>query len=94
MRNAIIETFQKRDTAVERRAAIFSDEFKNDSSKKTQWVAFMRKNSLTADPYFKQVVEKMEAFLEPIFKMTNKEDGNYIWDKDRWQWVVSRRKRE
>ena len=88
LRNAIIETFEKRDTAIERRVTIFSNEFKNDSSKQTQWAAFMRKTSLTAEPQFKKVVEKLEAFLGPIFEMVRNEDKNYTWDKEKWQWII------
>ncbi|UCH92512.1 MAG: nucleotidyl transferase AbiEii/AbiGii toxin family protein [Candidatus Aminicenantes bacterium] len=82
LKNAIIETFKRRNTEIEQRRTVFSDEFKNDPSKQIQWTAFLKKNNLTAEFDFKVVIENIEKFLEPLFSGNPTEDN--IWNKYKW----------
>ncbi len=83
---AIATTFTKRHTALSRRDAIFSNEFKNDESKQKQWTAFLRKHHLTEESKFCKILDHLEGFLEPVLGMTLIEIENCIWYPETWQW--------
>jgi DNA polymerase III epsilon subunit-like protein len=46
---------------------VFSDDFKNDKDKQTQWHAFNNKNALKSEIKFSEVVEALQYFLEPVY---------------------------
>ena len=63
---AIEKTFANRGTAVEEHPASFSSAFANDSTKATQWQAFVRKTRLADAPSeLASVVASIAAFLSP-----------------------------
>lgn len=86
LRNAINTTFDKRGTRLTQREAVFSDEFKNDASKQTQWTAFLRKNSLIEYMEFYTIVDQMEKFLEPILQITIEKLEDLSWNCETWNW--------
>lgn len=80
LKNAIQLTFAKRKTEIpEKLPLAFTKEFSDDSVKQTQWNAFLRKNSLEPTQ-FTQVVERIAAFVMPLFLTTNESNSNNsIW---------------
>ena len=62
---------------------VFSDEFKQDHIKQTQWMAFLRKHNLQFETTFRTVVNTIEQFLEPLFDGSLR-DKNCIWAKKMW----------
>lgn len=86
--NVLNATLKKRDTDKIKRNVIFSEEFKNDKMKKIQWAAFLRKNRIPSEQSFSEVVEQIQQFIEPLFDGSLENDVLYLWDKDKWKWVV------
>ncbi len=82
LKKALETTFKTRETDLIERKIIYEEEFKNDKTKQVQWDSFITKNKLDADDEFIKVVEKLEIFIEPLFK--SKEDK--IWSPEKWQW--------
>jgi predicted nucleotidyltransferase component of viral defense system len=63
---AIQLTFSTRATPIPDREMIFSDSFKHDNTKETQWTAFHRTNKLTPVGSFRHAIGLIEQFLGPI----------------------------
>lgn len=67
LRTAIQRTFENRETEIEAAPIGFSPEFGNDSGKRTQWRAFLKRSALTKAPEnLAEVVEQLRTFFEPI----------------------------
>jgi len=76
LKDAIQSTFEKRKTSIPNEPPLsFTSEFSGDSVKQTQWNAFLRKNSLESIP-FTQVVERIKAFIMPMFSAINESKDN------------------
>ena len=86
---AIKATFEQRKTDITTKSLyVFSDEFKQDKGKQTQWAAFINKNELEKDNDFSDVVDELQYFLEPVYKAIAKQDDfKYQWLSDKSQWV-------
>jgi len=66
---AIKATFETRKTTISSEAlTLFSDEFKQDTGKSTQWNAFLNKNNITDEADFSDVVTDIQQFIEPIYR--------------------------
>lgn len=66
---AMKATFETRKTAISSEAlTLFSDEFKQDTSKSTQWNAFLNKNNITDETGFSDIVTEIQQFIEPIYQ--------------------------
>jgi hypothetical protein len=66
---AIVKTFAHRDTPIEPATVAFSEAFRQDATKQTQWRAFVRKTALEDAP--KELAEVMacvRVFLQPVAK--------------------------
>jgi len=64
---AIKETFGQRETPIVKEPHIFAADFRNDTSKQTQWNAFLRKNKLAAAPAgFADAMAVIEGFIKPV----------------------------
>jgi hypothetical protein len=61
--DAIVATFQRRQTLVPENMPLgLSDEFAHDTTKQTQWKAFLGKNRLDA-PTLNEVIEEVRNFV-------------------------------
>jgi len=87
LREAIYTTFTLRKTPVEDREVIFSEKFKEDEQKQKQWKAFLFKNKLRACEQFREVVEKIELFLEDVCNENNIEVKDKLWDFRSFKWI-------
>lgn len=85
---AISATFDRRGTAVgDSPLTIFSEDFKNDRQKETQWRAFLRKNSLPSDESFSHIVSNVEAFLLSVYRHLSYPSEHYrYWNPERYCW--------
>lgn len=65
LKNAIIRTFERRETEIPQIPPIgLSGEFANDSGKMAQWMAFIRKNRLDAgEQSFESIVASIREFI-------------------------------
>lgn len=67
--NAIKATFERRKTDITIEPLyVFSDKFKADEGKQTQWAAFLNKNGLEKEMHFSEVVDDIQQFLEPVYQ--------------------------
>ncbi len=65
---AIKGTFERRKTDIKSEGLyVFSDDFKQDKGKQTQWAAFLNKNSLETETNFSEVVYEIQQFIEPVY---------------------------
>lgn len=76
LKEAIQTTFNHRETDIQLRTAIFEDKFKTDDKLQKYWSAFLSRNKLTAETNFTTVVDRINSFIEPIFKEKTKNN----WD--------------
>ncbi len=83
LHNALTETFNNRQTSIEKRNSIFADKFKNDEDLNKLWSAFLKKHSLKLDRNFSEVVSKVEAFVESA---CNKVNSTKTWNYKDWRW--------
>lgn len=83
LNEAIQETFSMRGTALENKEVIFSDDFKSDESKETQWNAFQNRTGLNVDFNFSQIVDKISLFIEGC--ILAKEEIKR-WNPSIWKW--------
>ncbi len=65
LKKAIVRTFERRETDIPQMPPLgLSMEFANDSSKKAQWMAFLRKNRLDVeDKSFEAIVASIREFI-------------------------------
>jgi predicted nucleotidyltransferase component of viral defense system len=82
LKKALELTFNTRGTKLGDRKAIYGEKFKNNKNKNAQWNSFITKNKLDADNEFKQAVEKLENFIEPLFIS----DEEKKWNPSKWKW--------
>ena len=78
---AIEKTFEKRNTLVNLKAALFDPSFGMDKDKDVQWQGFIRKSKLTGAPEtFKEIVAAVKLFLEPLAaSIAERKALNRIW---------------
>jgi hypothetical protein len=81
---AIALTFITRGTPLPDRQMIFSDAFKSDGNKETQWTAFHATNKLTPIGSFRDAIGLIERFLEPIL-VDPKPYSRWLPDQFRWK---------
>ena len=81
LREAIIATCSRRQTAIKAQAELFSSEFANRTDKLTQWEAFIRKGMFEQAPKtFIYLMEEIRAFLFPLTESIEKKKSfNVRW---------------
>lgn len=79
---ALTITFKTRGTNLEDRKTIFSEEFKTDNKKESQWKAFLNKSKILSDKNFVDIVNNIEKFIKPIFsiKKLKWNSHKFIWE--------------
>lgn len=83
LHTALIETFNNRNTSIEKRYSVFNDKFKNDENLKTLWNAFINKRMLKINLNFTEVVSDIEKFIEPACTKSNMKK---TWNSKTWEW--------
>ncbi len=66
LREAIYTTFNKRSTPIKDFGYIFNVEFKADTDKARQWVAFLNRSSIDGKHSFEEVLTEIESFIKPV----------------------------
>ncbi len=82
LKEAITITFKNRKTDLSDRYALFSSDFKKDKAKQSMWSVFLNQRKLKSDSEFERVIERLESFIEPVFRDDNlKLDPKiFIWE--------------
>ncbi len=86
---AIKTTFARRDTAItDESLNIFASAFKNDENKQIQWNTFLNKNRLSSELSFSELMEKIGAFLVPVYAACSGADSiSKSWSNSEWAWI-------
>ena len=91
LQQAITATFDRRKMAVsDSKLMVFSDAYKTDEGKSTQWDAFIRKNNLQLTDDFVAIAEKIQQFLQPVYQQINlnKTPLQKQWNHSKCCWEV------
>ncbi len=87
LQNAIIETFNHRETGFEDIVA-FEANFIEDSVRQGRWDSFVKKKRAIIKMGFADVIEQTKKLLMPIVKsIENNKEFNKEWDKNSKEWV-------
>jgi len=86
MHKAILETFRNRETPLNDRISIFTEEFKHSKEKQTQWSAFLKRSRLDSFKSFADAVEHLELFIEPACSKLLLSKHEIIWKPEVWEW--------
>ena len=86
--DAVKATFERRKTDITTESLyVFSDAFKQDKDKQTQWTAFLNKNGLEKGSNFSDIVGEIQHFLEPVYQsIAAQRDYKQQWLADSFQW--------
>jgi hypothetical protein len=69
---SIQATFQRRETIIPNEPSLFETEFGLDKNLNLLWIHFLKKNKLSLNIEFKEIVEKIKVVFEPILNtLTN-----------------------
>ena len=83
LHTALKETFNNRQTSIDKRQSLFNDKFKYDKNLQAFWTAFLKKRLLKSEYNFSEIVSKIERFIEPAcieVKVTK------TWNNKEWKW--------
>ena len=85
---AIKATFETRKTVISTDAlTLFSDDFKQDTGKNTQWKAFLNKNNITGETSFPDIVTEIQLFIEPVYQSISEESSFTMqWIPEDFYW--------
>lgn len=81
---SIIATFSKRKTSLKGIEILNADDFVNDSNFDTQWKSFLKRNSLSVEKSFSDIVAAINYFIRPVLEKTQ---ANRKWNPQEWVWV-------
>lgn len=87
LKNAIIETFQHRNTGFTDIAAFESD-FTEDSVRQGRWRAFIKKKRAMVKVEFAETIEQSKKLLMPVVDaIEQKKEFSYQWSKEKKEWI-------
>jgi hypothetical protein len=84
LKNAIAQTFSKRNIPISNIGIILERNFKNNKEKQTQWEVFLRRNRIDLTMSFAESMERIGVFVKPLHEETMERNRN--WSKERWAW--------
>ena len=89
LHKAIYTTFKHRNTPLEQRKSIFTEEFKKHIEKQTLWTLFLQRNKLSSFIFvdFTDVVNQIESFLEPVCPEEITRIPEKLWKNELWKWT-------
>lgn len=82
LKNALMTTFNNRNTGIEKRDLVFSNTFKDDQQKESMWKVFLNRNKLNPGYSFSEAMNKIKIFIDPIFT----EENISKWTPTKWEW--------
>ena len=83
LRNAIISTFEYRETELKDVDHIFSESFMQDEELNKYWTAFIKKRKLDSFTEFSEAVNKLKDFIQPAIKGSA---AIKKWNIKNWEW--------
>jgi predicted nucleotidyltransferase component of viral defense system len=86
LHEAIVATFDRRETPLADRSVIFGDEFKRARDKQEQWQAFLTRSRLESHQQFAEAVERLRVFLDPVCSARMRRARSPVWHPESWKW--------
>ena len=88
LREAIIATFNNRETSFSSDLIIFQEDFSQDHARQRLWVAFLQKHKLANIPQdFGEIIARISALLEPVtLSIVNNNDMESSWNSNKGIW--------
>lgn len=88
LKEALMDTFKNRGTAISESENIFRYEFKANKDREKQWQAFLRKSQLRRTDTFEDLLNQIEIFILPVIEsILNNKDMGTKWDCNKQEWV-------
>jgi predicted nucleotidyltransferase component of viral defense system len=84
LHNAVIETFQNRNTPLTTESSVFSSEFINDSMHRSRWNAFLKKKKALLQISIDDVLEQIKIFAYPL--LDNNDNNFSTWNPSKKYW--------
>ena len=84
LKNAVIETFEKRKTPMTMDSAAFGDEFLNDPMHQTRWQAFLKKKKALIQVPMDEAMAHIKLFVRPLLEDAS--SGEISWKPDTGRW--------
>jgi hypothetical protein len=84
LESAVRKTFEKRNTEMSLLEGVFSNQWKQDKDKQTQWKSFVERNKLDVESKISDVVDLLKPFISMLLK--NEVSANSYWDPKSWSW--------
>ena len=81
LKKALLTTFKKRQTDINRRIDIYTESFIKDKS--LLWKTFLKKLNNDTREDFKNIIKKIKNFIEPVILDKSKIK---LWHPDIWKW--------
>lgn len=87
LQKAILSTLQKRETPLEKKHVLFSEEFTRDDGRIKMWNGYIKKIGKELID-FDIVMDRIKRFLLPIYeKILKKEEFSKKWDNNKGRWI-------
>jgi predicted nucleotidyltransferase component of viral defense system len=86
LHEAIIATFDRRETPLGDRSVIFGDEFRRARDKQEQWQAFLTRSHLESYQQFAEAIEHVRIFLDPVCSTRLVRARRSVWHPESWEW--------
>lgn len=85
---AVKTTFDRRKTPISSESInVFTDSFKQDTGKNTQWKAFLKKNELQESTDFEHIIDEIQQLLEPVSRVIAEQTTfNMKWEPEEFKW--------
>lgn len=87
LQQAIIETFERRLTPLQKEPIIFEDEFYEDLERNEQWKLFLKKIGKEFIA-FQRIMDQIKTFIKPIYEaIINEREYFGTWNIEKKQWM-------
>lgn len=67
LKEAVKNTFEKRNTKAIKDHSLFNEAFSNDKNRIVQWIAFLKKSNLNIELKFSEVMKVIKKVMEPVY---------------------------
>ena len=85
LRNAVVETFENRNTLRSMDSVVFGDGFINDPMHQTRWKSFLKKKKAIIQISMNDAMERIKVFVRPLLEDSFTRELNWNPKKGNWE---------
>ena len=85
LRNAVVETFDNRNTKMSMDAAAFGEDFLNDPIHQTRWKAFLKKKNALIQVSMADAIKQIKTFASPLLDKTSSAISKWNPERSKWE---------